>query len=478
MQHHFDGPEESKRAPTPLKKGISSMPPTPALNGLGTHLKTALQRYFQRVWHLIGIGLVTLLAGALVGAALSAAGLFGSRALPQYRLPVMGAAAALGALALVWLVNWGATAVMVAIVHREFNVRKCLWDASGKVLSAIWLSLLLGFVMTGAFFLVVPWVLFSVWFYFAPYVLADGGPRGMSALLKSREYVRGYWFPVGLRVVMIWGLYGLLWLVPQAGPILGLVFFPFVLFYNGVLYENLKDLRGGVWFSPRTCAKAGILVTSTVGYIAPPLVLLAVMGPMLWQVFDQYAPIGPSPPPAQTFKAATPPPPRLLDALVCDVFQKIRGGQETSAAKAITIKPLPSPRSFTPGTGPDSGPQSLSSGPVAARNADDIPRWLRQGEVYLTYGNYRAAIENFERVIARDPANSTAHFNRGMAYGEIGDFAVALEAIDQAVRVAPTNGLYYYGRGRVLLLQGDHAGARADFRQAVVLGYQKAAAYL
>ncbi len=81
-------------------------------------------------------------------------------------------------------------------------------------------------------------------------------------------------------------------------------------------------------------------------------------------------------------------------------------------------------------------------------------------------------------MIARDPANGTAHFNRGMAYGEIGDFTAALEAIDRAVRVAPTNGVYYYGRGRLLLLQGDRAGARADFRQAVDLGYQKAAAYL
>ncbi|MFO7495769.1 MAG: tetratricopeptide repeat protein [Desulfobacterales bacterium] len=453
------------------------MQPTSALNSLGTHLKTALRRYFQRVWHLIGIVLASLLVSALVGAGLSAAGLFGSRALPQHRLLVTGAAAALGALALVWLVNWGATAAMVAIVHREFSVRRCLWDASGKVLSAIWLTLLLGFVMTGAVFLVVPWVLFSVWFYFAPFVLADGDTRGMSALLKSREYVRGYWFSVFLRIIFIWGLYALLVMVPLAGPILALAFFPFVLFYNGVLYENLKDLRGGVWFFPRSSAKAGILVTSTLGYIAPPLVLLAVMGPMLWQVFDQYAPFRPPRPPAQTFNAATPPP-RLLDALVSDILYKIRGAQEVSAAKAIQAEPLPSPWSTASETALDSGPHSAPAAAHAARDADDIPQWLRQGEVYLTYGNYRAAIENFERVIARDPANSAAHFNRGMAYGEIGDFAAALAAIDRAVRVAPANGLYYYGRGRLLLLQGDRAGAREDFRQAVALGYQKAAAYL
>jgi len=465
-------------------EGISSMHPTPALQGLGSHLKTALHRYFQRIWHLLGIGFVTLLVGALVGAALLAAGRFGSRALPEYRLLAAAAAVALGALALVWLVNWGATAAMIAIVHREFGVRACLLDASGKALSAIWISLLLGFIMTGAVFLVVPWVLFSVWFYFTPYVLADGDSRGMSALLKSREYVRGYWFSVCFRIIFIWGLYALLVLVPQAGPILALAFFPFVLFYNGVLYENLKELRGGVWIYPRTGAKAGILVTSTVGYILPPLVLLAALGPMLGQVFDQYAPFRPPHPPAQTRNTA-PPPPNLLEALVSDIFHKIRGGQEVSAVKALKTK-TPPPLSSVSETAFDSRPHTARqapvarevSGPDAARAADDIPRWLHQGEFYLTYGNYRAAIENFERVIARDPANGTAHFNRGMAYGEIGDFAAALEAIDRAVRVAPTNGLYYYGRGRLLLLQGDRAGARADFRQAVDLGYQKAAAYL
>jgi hypothetical protein len=285
-------------------EGISAMQPPPALCGFGTQLKVAIGCYRKRIWHLIGIGCVTLLACATAGGAFWAAGHFASRLVPQQRLAAAAAAAFLGVLALVWLVNWGATAAVIAVVKPRFSLGACLSDARGKVLSTIWISLLLGFVMTGAAFLVVPWVLFSVWFYFAPFVLADGGSRGMGALLESREYVRGHWFAVFFRIVFIWGLYALLLLVPLAGPLLALVFLPLVLFYNAVLYDNLKSLRGGVRFTPRSVAKAGILATSTAGFILPPLLLLALVGPMAWQALERYAPFGDPQPPVRTFKIA------------------------------------------------------------------------------------------------------------------------------------------------------------------------------
>jgi hypothetical protein len=147
-------------------------------------------------------------------------------------------------------------------------------------------------------------VLFSVWFYFAPFVLADGGSRGMGALLESREYVRGHWFAVFFRILFIWGLYALLLLVPLAGPLLALVFLPLILFYNAVLYDNLKSLQGGVRFTPRSGAKAGILATSTAGYLLPPLLLLALMGPMAWQALERHATFGDPQPPVRTFKIA------------------------------------------------------------------------------------------------------------------------------------------------------------------------------
>lgn len=527
------------------------MQTTPVLHGIGTHLKAASTLYFRRIWHLIGIGLVTLLVGALVYAVLYGAVLFGSHTIPRYQQWVATAFLVAGTLAFVWLFNWGATAAMIAVVHREFGVRECLSSARGKVLSAVWISLLLGFVMTGASFLVLPWILFSIWFYFVPFVLADGDTRGMSALLKSREYVRGYWFSVCFRVVFIWGLFALLFLVPGAGPLLAIVCFPLVLFYNGALYDNLKELRTGVWFFPRTGVKAGILVTSGVGYVLPPLVLLAVMGPMVWQVLQQYVPLvsskpliaslktmapdeipdpmetveklAPTPRPAtRSFKIAAPgtasdkallpntiaapdsPPPEiaaaeaaapavstarrpsLLEAIVSDISYKLQGKDTApgdAAKKPETVRqPLSPPPDATASNAPAVASQHQTplyiSKPDATRYEGDILHWLRQGEFYANYGNYRAAIENFDRVIARDPDNSTAHFNRGVAYGEIGDFRAALDAIDRAIAVVPANGFYFYGRGRVLLLQGDREGAREAFRKAVDLGYKKAVAYL
>ena len=364
----------------------------PALHGLGTHLKVALGQYFKRIWHLIGIGCVTLLASAVVGAGFWAAAHFGSRLVPQHRLLVTAAAACLGALALVWLINWGATAAVIAVVDRRSSVGACLSDACGKVLSTIWISLLLGFVMTGAAFLIVPWALFSVWFYFAPFVLADGGSRGMGALLESREYVRGHWFAVFFRIVFIWGLYGLLLLVPLAGPVLALAFLPLVLFYNGVLYDNLKGLRGGTRFYPRSGSKACILATSTAGYILP-LLLLALMGPMLWQVLERQMPLGDPRPSTRTIKIAPVPVAVPVD----------RARVHSSAG-------LSAPRwSASPEALPPAGSDDVPAHPLVAVNFDILPKlWPEEGA----------------------PALQTAG-----------------EAIDRPLRVAPTNGVYYYGRG-------------------------------
>ena len=71
--------------------------------------------------------------------------------------------------------------------------------------SVLWVAILIFFVMTGGFvMLIVPGVIMSIWFSFSPFVLVIEGKRGLNALLQSREYVRGYWWDICVRLLLLY----------------------------------------------------------------------------------------------------------------------------------------------------------------------------------------------------------------------------------------------------------------------------------
>lgn len=104
--------------------------------------------------------------------------------------------------------------------------------------------------------------------------------------------------------------------------------------------------------------------------------------------------------------------------------------------------------------------------------------WFDQGGLYAVYGNQRAAIASFAKVIALNPRNAAAHFNQGIAYAEAGDADKALEAINNALALDPRNGRFHFGRGRVYLLYGDQERAWQDFSTGAELGDADARRYL
>jgi len=109
------------------------------------------------------------------------------------------------------------------------------------------------------------------------------------------------------------------------------------------------------------------------------------------------------------------------------------------------------------------------------KNAD---YWFDKGALCATYGNDKAAITYFQKVIKLDPKRSGAYFEQGISYGQLGEFDKAIPLVDKAIKMEPQNGLYIYGRGRVHLLAGDEKKAMADFKKAAELDDEDAQAYL
>ena len=109
------------------------------------------------------------------------------------------------------------------------------------------------------------------------------------------------------------------------------------------------------------------------------------------------------------------------------------------------------------------------------KNAD---YWFDRGALCATYGNDKAAIKFFQKVIKLDPKRSGAYFEQGISYGQLGQFEKAIPLINKAIGMEPENGLYIYGRGRVHLLAGDQEKAMADFKKAAELDDEDAQAYM
>lgn len=83
-----------------------------------------------------------------------------------------------------------------------------------KFWSYVWLAVLSSFIVLGGYFLLlVPGIIFSVWFGMAIYVLILEDRKGMEALLRSRHLVLGkFWKTVGRGVFM--AIVGIVILIP------------------------------------------------------------------------------------------------------------------------------------------------------------------------------------------------------------------------------------------------------------------------
>lgn len=86
----------------------------------------------------------------------------------------------------------------------------------------------------------------------------------------------------------------------------------------------------------------------------------------------------------------------------------------------------------------------------------------------------QAALDDYDRVLARDPGFACCYYNKGNVYFRLKAWPEALEAYTQAIRLHPDYAEAYYNRGVVRLLSGDYAAAIPDLSRAGELGLYKA----
>ncbi len=82
------------------------------------------------------------------------------------------------------------------------SVQSAVKATSPYLLSVIWASILLGVMFfAGIILLVIPAIIFSVWYIFTAYTVIFEEKRGWAALKASKDLVKGRWFSITWRIV-------------------------------------------------------------------------------------------------------------------------------------------------------------------------------------------------------------------------------------------------------------------------------------
>lgn len=163
-----------------------------------------------------------------------------------------------------------------------------------KIFSFWWIGLLTtSIVLGGSLLLIIPGIIFAVWFGLAMFVLVAEDVKGLNALLKSKAYVNGYWWPVAGRsaVMMLFAMIpiGLLLIL---NPILGgywgrmvysfsvqLVLTPVILAYTFLIYSHLRAIKGEFAVVASGKQRFGLILLGIIGVLAitvPALILTSL----------------------------------------------------------------------------------------------------------------------------------------------------------------------------------------------------------
>lgn len=262
-----------------------------ALSGVTTILGQAWILYRSRLGTFLGVMITPMLVLIGLSAVLAGGGLLGSTLLSS-----KFAAGGIGLLILLAIVfflaifisqAWGQTALLYAIKDSQerIGVRESYRRGWHKILSYLWLSFLVGFITIGGFLLlIIPGIIFTVWFSLAMFVLVAEDLKGMNALLKSREYVRGIWGGIFWRFFFIGALYLIISSVPVfifsflkiplgaeiSRFVIGLFLTPLVMTYSFLVYSNIKAVKGEITFAPTRGQRTTFGVIAILGILAIP----------------------------------------------------------------------------------------------------------------------------------------------------------------------------------------------------------------
>ena len=156
----------------------------------------------------------------------------------------------------------------------------------------VWITILeILAVLGGSIMLIVPGIWLAFAFSLMAYVFVIEHRRGIDALRQSKEYIKGYWWAVTGRVLLL----GLVYLAAMfilefpatllggriAGDIMSMVlilfFVPFSAIYHYIIFENLRQLKPELAGAQTQKGRGFIKASAIVGIVVPVLIIIALI---------------------------------------------------------------------------------------------------------------------------------------------------------------------------------------------------------
>ncbi len=106
--------------------------------------------------------------------------------------------------------------------------------------------------------------------------------------------------------------------------------------------------------------------------------------------------------------------------------------------------------------------------------ADD---YYARGAANFSQGNYRAALDDFNKVINVNSDNANAYVSRGLVRDNLKDYQGAISDYDKALKIDPNFAIAYFNRGVVRYKLKDYQGAISDYDKALKIAPNFAIAY-
>lgn len=162
---------------------------------------------------------------------------------------------------------WGQIALLYAIKdnREKISIVELYKQSWHKIYSYLKVSgWQITMTLAGLFLLIIPGIIFSVWYSLAGLILVFEELGEKDALLKSREYVKNHWVEVFGRLLFIIIISTLIYFLPNLinafvqVPLISeintfiflMLFIPLVTIYLFLIYQNLKTIKGEFSFAP------------------------------------------------------------------------------------------------------------------------------------------------------------------------------------------------------------------------------------
>ena len=272
-----DSGKPSKEEPVPPKPPEIS--PQMELTGIGELFERSWKIFKSRIGTLIVLYLLSAVFFIIPVGIFIGIGYLFSLFFSVDKTALMVSGGIVGMVAGMIAASWGYAAFIFAVADEVLGIGDSLEKGGQKIGAFIWLLSTLGYIVMGGFLLfLIPGVMFAVWFTFSQFILAREDERGMNALLKSKEYVRGYFWDIFLRLFVIWLVSAGIGMIPFIGSILSIIFVPFMMIFIFLIYDDLKSIRGDISYPSSAGEKFKWIGIGTLGYIVLPLIIIALMG--------------------------------------------------------------------------------------------------------------------------------------------------------------------------------------------------------